>query len=141
MEERTTRKGGVSACKRIQREMQGKGMLLLMMLFKYLVMRVIWGRNLGVEGKGELEVIQKKYIKWSFGLNSCTPDYIVYKDLEIDKISITAGYRAVKFEEKALKGDNRRLRDGDAAMRKKETDSGRQRRRKNAVYAEWKKDV
>jgi len=24
---------------------------------------------------------------------------------------------------------------------KKETDSGRQRRRKNAVYAEWKKDV
>jgi len=33
------------------------------------------------------------------------------------------------------------LRDGDAAMRKKEMDSGRQRRRKNAVYAEWKKDV
>jgi len=32
------------------------------------------------------------------------------------------------------------LRDGDAATRKKETDSGKQRRRKNAVYAEWKKD-
>jgi len=26
-------------------------------------------------------------------------------------------------------------------MRKKEMDSGRQKRRKNAVYAEWKKDV
>jgi len=33
------------------------------------------------------------------------------------------------------------LRDEDAETRKKETDSGRQRRKKNAAYAEWKKDV
>jgi len=35
------------------------------------------------------------------------------------------------------------LRDGDAETRKKEIgkDSGRQRRRKNAVYAEWKKNI
>jgi len=31
------------------------------------------------------------------------PDYIVYKVSGIDKIGITAGYRAVKFEEKAKK--------------------------------------
>jgi len=37
------------------------------------------------------------------------PDYIVYKKSGIDKIRITAGYRAVKLEEKALKGGNRRL--------------------------------
>jgi len=31
------------------------------------------------------------------------PDYIVYKESGIDKIRITAGYRLVKFEKKALK--------------------------------------
>jgi len=50
-----------------------------MMLFKYLVMGVIlygaeiwewWERE-------ELEVLQKKYVKWSLGLDSCMPDYIV----------------------------------------------------------------
>jgi len=30
---------------------------------------------------------------------------------------------------------------GDAATKKDETDSGRQRRRKNAAFAEWKKDI
>jgi len=64
---------------------------------------------LGWREKEKLEVLQKKYVKWSIGLESCTPDYIVYQESEIDKIRITAGYRAVKFEEKALKGDIRRL--------------------------------
>jgi len=36
-------------------------------------------------------------------------DYIVYKESGTDKIRITAGYRVVKFEEKALKGGNKRL--------------------------------
>jgi len=63
-----------------------------------------------MEGKRrELEVIQKKYVKWSLGLASCMPDYIVYKESGTDKIRITAGYRAMKFEEKALEGGNRRL--------------------------------
>jgi len=57
-----------------------------------------------MERKGELEVIQKKYIKWFLALDSCTPDYIVHKESGIDKIRITAGYRAMKFEEKSLKG-------------------------------------
>jgi len=64
---------------------------------------------LGLEGKGELEIIQKKYVKWSLGLHNCTPDYIVYKESGLDNIRITAGYRAMEFEEKALEGGNRRL--------------------------------
>jgi len=76
-----------------------------MMLFKYLVMGAmtyraeIWGWR----ERGKLEVIQKKYIKWSLGLDFCTPDYIVYKESRIDTIRLTVGYRALKFEEKALK--------------------------------------
>jgi len=76
-----------------------------MMLYRYLLIEVL-GQKLGRE-REELEVLQKKYIKWSLGLDTCTSDYKIYK--EMDKIRITAGYRAMKFEEKALKGDNRRL--------------------------------
>jgi len=82
-----------------------------MMLFRYLVMAIImygaeiWGRR----ERGELEVIQKKYVKWSLDLDPCTPDYIVYKESGIDKIRIRAGCRAVKLEEKILKGGNRWL--------------------------------
>jgi len=82
-----------------------------MMLFRYLVLGVImYGTEIwGWKGRRELEIIQKKYVKWSLGLDNCTPDYIVYKESRLDKIRITAGYRAMKFEEKALEGgiDNR----------------------------------
>jgi len=60
-----------------------------------------------VEEKGELKVIQKMYVKWSLGLDSYMPGYIIYKEAGIDKIRITVEYRAVKFEEKALKGGDR----------------------------------
>jgi len=82
-----------------------------MMLFRYLVLGVImYGTEIwGWKERGELEIIQKKYVKWSLGLDNCTPDYIVYKESRRDKIRITAGYRAMKFEEKALEGGNRRL--------------------------------
>jgi len=62
-----------------------------------------------MEGKGELEIIQKMYVKWSLDLDNYTPHYIVYKESGLDKIRITARYRAMKFEEKALEGGNRRL--------------------------------
>jgi len=82
-----------------------------MILFRYLVMGIImYGAEIwGWREREELEVIQKKYIKWSLGFDSCTPDYIIYKESGTDKIRITAGYRAVKLEEKALKEGNRRL--------------------------------
>jgi len=81
------------------------------MLFRYLVLGIImYGAEIwGWKGRGELEVIQKKYVKWSLDLDSCTPDYIIYEESGLDKIRITAGYRAMKFEEKALEGGNRRL--------------------------------
>jgi len=57
-------------------------------------MRVImYGAEIwGWKERGQLEVIQKKYVKWSLDLESCTPDYIVYKESGTDKIGITAGY-------------------------------------------------
>jgi len=82
------------------------------MLFGYLVLGIImYGAKIwGWKERGELEIIQKKYVKWSLDLvDFCTPDYIVYKESGIDKIRITVGYRAMKFKEKALNGDNRRL--------------------------------
>jgi len=82
-----------------------------MMLFRYLVLGIIMYRAeiWGWKERGELEIIQKKYVKWFLGLDNCTSDYIVYKESGLDKIRITAGYRATKFEEKALEGGNRRL--------------------------------
>jgi len=52
-----------------------------MMLFGYLVLGVImYGTEIwGWKERGKLEVIQKKYVKWSLDLDSCTPDYIVYR--------------------------------------------------------------
>jgi len=76
-----------------------------MMLLKYLVMEVIiYGAEVwGWREREELEIIQKEYVKWSLGFDPCTPDYIVYKELGIDKIRIVAGCRAIKFEEKTMK--------------------------------------
>jgi len=48
--------------------------------------------------KEKLEKIQKKYIKWTLNLDSCTPDHILYKKTELDKIRTIAGCRAVNFE-------------------------------------------
>jgi len=39
--------------------------------------------------KEELEILQKNHVKWSLGIDSCMPDYIVYKELRIYKIRIT----------------------------------------------------
>jgi len=82
-----------------------------MMLFRYLVLGIImYGAEIrSWKERGELKIIQKKYLKWSLGLDNCIPDYIVYRVSGLDKIKITAGYRAMKFEEKALEGGNRKL--------------------------------
>jgi len=96
-----------------------------MMLFRYLIMAIImyeaeiWGWREMVK----LEVLQKKYVKCLLASTSVRRTiynivykvylfltlYIVYKESGIDKIKITTGCRAVKFEQKALKGDNKRL--------------------------------
>lgn len=82
-----------------------------LMLFKYLVLGVIlYGAEIwGWREKKELEKIQKKFIKWTLGLDPCTLDYIVYKETDIDRIRTIAGCRVVKFEEKAMREGNRKL--------------------------------
>jgi len=68
------------------------------------------GQKFGVKGKEGAGSITKKCVNWFLGLDSYTPDYIVHKESGINKIKITAlGCRAVEFEEKALKGGNRRF--------------------------------
>jgi len=62
-------------------------------------------------------------IKWSLDLDFCAPAYIVYKESGIYKIRITGGYKAVKFEEKALKGDDRRLLKECVKIRERKKDS------------------
>jgi len=55
------------------------------MLFRYLVLGVIiYGAEIWEwKERGELEIIQKKYVKWSLGLDNCTPDYSLYSYIVI----------------------------------------------------------
>lgn len=80
-------------------------------LFRYLVLGVIiYGAEVwGWKKREELERIQKRYIKCTLNFDSCTPDYVVYKETNIEKIGTIAGCRAVKFEEKAIKEGYRKL--------------------------------
>lgn len=78
---------------------------------------------MGMEKREELERIQKRYVKWTLDLDSCTPDYVVYKETNVEKIETIAGSRAVKFEEKAIKEGYRkvtgnRMRDRERKRRK-----------------------
>lgn len=56
-----------------------------------------------------MERIQKRYIKCTLNFDSYTPDYVVYKETNVEKIGMIAGCRAVKFEEKAIKEGYRKL--------------------------------
>jgi len=53
-----------------------------------------------MEGKGELEVIQKKYVKWSLGLDNCIPDYTVYQESGLDKIRIRLLIECIEARER-----------------------------------------
>jgi len=76
-----------------------------------------------VEGKGGADSITKEVCKVVLWLRLLYADYIVYKKSGIDKIKIIAECRVVKFEEKALKRDNRRLLIECIEAREKETSS------------------
>lgn len=56
-----------------------------------------------------MERIQKRYLKWTLNLDSCTPDYVVYKETNVERIGTIAGSRAVQFEEKPLNEGYRKL--------------------------------
>lgn len=79
------------------------------MLFRYFVLEVImYGAEVwNWKEREELKRIQIRYIK--LDLDSCTPDYVVYKETNVEWIGAWAGCKAVKLEEKAIKEDNRKV--------------------------------
>jgi len=58
----------------------------------------------GWDEKIELEKIMFDYIRWIFGLEFCTPRYIISRELELLKLSAVWGIRAIRFEERVSLG-------------------------------------
>jgi len=75
-------------------------------LFRYLVQSVMeYGVEIwGWEEKVELERIMNDYIRWLFGLEFCTPRYLISRELGMVKLSVGWGIRAMRFEERVRKG-------------------------------------
>jgi len=68
--------------------------------FKYSVQSVI---SYGVEIWGwvereELERIMCDYVRWLFNIDFCTPRYIIYREIGLEKLRIGWGIRAWRFE-------------------------------------------
>lgn len=55
-----------------------------------------------------MEGIEKQYLKWSLGLDRCTPEYMVKEETKRDKMRIRLAKLAMNFEEKAKTGHERR---------------------------------
>lgn len=76
------------------------------MLFTYLVQSVmaygieIWG---WVEME-KLEKIMMDYVRWLFGLESCTLRYIISRELMMDKLRVGWGIRARRYENRIKEG-------------------------------------
>lgn len=49
----------------------------------------IWGW----EERRKLEKIKLDYIRWMFRIDFCTPRYIIYRDLGVEKLQIDWGIR------------------------------------------------
>lgn len=80
-------------------------------MFEHLVLSVMtYGAELwGWKERAKLEQIQNKYIKWTLGLDRCTPEYICLEETNRDKIKIKTGRRAIKFELRARRNENKTL--------------------------------
>jgi len=72
------------------------------MMFNILVKSILmYGVEIwGWEEKTEIESLQERYMRWILGLDRWTPGYVVREELKLENISIEAGYRALKFQEK-----------------------------------------
>lgn len=71
-------------------------------LFKYLVQSIM---EYGVEIWGwrdskEIEKVMLDYVRWVFRIDFCTPRYLIYRELGLEKGNIRWGIRAWKYEEK-----------------------------------------
>ncbi|KMQ90641.1 hypothetical protein RF55_9577 [Lasius niger] len=52
----------------------------------------------------EVEAMQERWIKWTLGMDWCTPGYMVREEIGKDKFRLAAGKRAVGFEKKLEEG-------------------------------------
>ena len=52
----------------------------------------------------EMKRLQKRYIRWTLGVDWKTPGYMVREEAQRDKLRTRAGKRAWKFEEKLKEG-------------------------------------
>lgn len=56
------------------------------------------------EERKEVEAMQERWIRWTLGLDWCTPGYMVREELGKDKFRIGVGRKAVGFEKKLEEG-------------------------------------
>lgn len=82
----------------------------------------IWGW----EEREKLESLQARYIRWTLGLERFTPKYIILEETKVEQISIEAGYRALKYQEKIKNStENRILKECRREMESKEWENTR----------------
>lgn len=51
----------------------------------------------------------KQDIRWTLDLERFTPKYIILKETKVEQISIEAGYRALKYQEKIRNSTENRI--------------------------------
>jgi len=75
-------------------------------LFRYLVQSVMeYGVEIwGWEKKTDLEEIMYDYVRWIFGLEFCTPRYLISRKLGLMKLSVVWGLRARRYKERLQLG-------------------------------------
>ena len=62
----------------------------------------IWGW----EDVEEMEKIQKKYLKWTLGLEKCTPDCILLEETKREKLRLRFAKLAVNYESKIMEKES-----------------------------------
>jgi len=45
------------------------------------------------------------YVRWIFGIDFCTPRYVIMRELAMDKLRLGRGIRAIKYEKRIKKTD------------------------------------
>jgi len=82
-------------------------------LFKYLVQSVIsYGVEIwGWKEREELEKIMLDYVRWLFKLDFCTPRYIIYRKIGMEKLRIGWSIRAKRYEDRSKAWGGRIIRE------------------------------
>lgn len=110
-----------------------------MMMFNVLVKSIfMYGVEIwGWEERKKLEEIQARYIRWTLELERCTPKYIILEETKTEQISLEAGFRAIKYQEKIRKDTgNKILKKCRREMESKEWESTRWGKEMKKLYLE-----